>query len=247
MSDPTYLLYYWPFIPGRGEPVRLTFEIGGIPYRDVAREAATPKQGAEEIQQFLKGERTVGRPFAPPFIVIDDDGDHTLHWQTANLCALIAHRHGLVRGADLPRALELHLTLADVMDEAHDTHHPISVGAYYEDQKEAAKDRSKAFRDERIPKFLGYFEAVASDEGTLLGGEKVSYVDAICWHVLEGLAYAFPATMASHEGDWPKLEKLRQNVTGHAKISAYLDSDRRMAFNEHGIFRHYPELDETDE
>jgi glutathione S-transferase len=29
------------------------------------------------------------------------------------------------------------------------------------------------------------------------------------------------------------------------RIAAYLDSARRLAFNEQGIFRHYPELEET--
>ena len=32
-------------------------------------------------------------------------------------------------------------------------------------------------------------------------------------------------------------------VVARPRIAAYLGSNRRIAFNEHGIFRHYPELD----
>ncbi len=238
----SYELYYWPFIPGRGEPVRLTFAFGGIEYRDVAREAPSPKEGAELLMAFNAGERPEGHPFAPPYLIIDEGGERTLHWQSAHLCDLIARREGLVDDADASYAASLVLTLADVVDEAHDTHHPIGTGLYYEEQKEAAREAAKHFREERIPKFLGFFESHASDEGTLVGDEP-SHVDAIAWHVLEGLHHAFPKAMASYAGRWPKLERLHERVPTHSTLATYLASDARMAFNEDGIFRHYPELD----
>jgi len=237
-----YELYYWPFIPGRGEPVRLTFATGGIAYRDVAREAPTPRDGAELLLDFNEGERPEGHPFAPPYLVIDEDGERTLHWQSAHLCDLIARRESLVDEADASYAASLVLTLADLMDEAHDTHHPLATGLYYEDQKDAAQVRAKHFREERIPKFLGFFESHATEGGTLVGSDT-SHVDAIAWHVLEGLRYAFPKTMTSYAGRWPKLDTLHERVPTHPTIAAYLESDQRMAFNEDGIFRRYPELD----
>ena len=58
-----------------------------------------------------------------------------------------------------------------------------------------------------------------------------------------GLRYAFPRTMAQLEPKHPRVVALHDRVAHHPRIAAYLSSDRRIAFNEHGIFRHYPELD----
>ena len=239
MSNASYELYYWPSIPGRGEPVRLTLELAGVAYRDVARE-----EGTDVLQAFNDGERPEGHPFAPPYLVIEEGGQRTLHWQSAHLCDVVARREGLVSEEDASRATALGLTLADVMAEAHDTHHPLATGLYYEDQKQAAEVRAKHFREARIPKFLGFFESQIGPGGALIG-ERTSYVDAFLWHVVEGLRYAFPKAMKRHatEQGWTKLEALDERVRGEPRIAAYLASERRLDFNEDGIFRHYPELD----
>jgi len=39
------------------------------------------------------------------------------------------------------------------------------------------------------------------------------------------------------------LHALAAQVAERPRIAAYLASPRRLAFNEDGIFRHYPELD----
>ena len=41
----------------------------------------------------------------------------------------------------------------------------------------------------------------------------------------------------------PQLVALRESVAAVPAVAAYLASPRRIPFNEHGIFRHYPELD----
>jgi glutathione S-transferase len=74
-------------------------------------------------------------------------------------------------------------------------------------------------------------------------GEKWSHVDTSLFQLVEGLRYAFPQRMKAIEGDYPKLIACRDAVAQLDGIKAYLASDRRMAFNEDGIFRHYPELD----
>jgi hypothetical protein len=50
---------------------------------------------------------------------------------------------------------QIQLTIADLIGEAHDTHHPLGGDLYYEGQKSDALRRAKYFREERIPKFLG--------------------------------------------------------------------------------------------
>ena len=63
------------------------------------------------------------------------------------------------------------------------------------------------------------------------------------FQIVEGLRYAFPKRMKSFERAIPGLVELRDRVAARPNIKAYLASDRRIAFNEDGIFRRYRELD----
>jgi len=49
--------------------------------------------------------------------------------------------------------------------------------------------------------------------------------------------------MARLEPKYPQTAAVHDSVAARPRIAAYLASDRRIPFNEHGIFRHYPELD----
>ncbi len=240
-----YELYYWPEIPGRGEYVRLVFETAGVPYVDVARLSEAEGGGTRALVTWLRGEHAGTLPFAPPFLRVGD----TVIAQSALICRFLARRFGLVpedEAAELA-AHQLQLTIADLVDEAHDTHHPLASSLYYEDQKEAAAVRAKHFREERMPKFLRYFENVLgrNREGGgrhLLGG-RLCYVDVSLFHTVEGLTYAFPNALSRLAPTLPKVMSLCESARAHPKLAAYLASERRVPFNEMGIFRHYPELD----
>jgi glutathione S-transferase len=100
------------------------------------------------------------------------------------------------------------------------------------------------FIDERAPKYLGYFETVLNKGGgPYLLGRKVTYIDLSVFQLIEGLRYAFPQAMKGIERKVPGLVTVRDKVAARPGIKAYLASPRRIAFNEMGIFRHYPELD----
>ncbi|HYX92088.1 MAG TPA: glutathione S-transferase C-terminal domain-containing protein, partial [Myxococcaceae bacterium] len=139
------------------------------------------------------------------------------------------------------------LTIADVVAEAHETHHPISSALYYEDQKREAKARAAHFVEERMPKFLQYFEDVlarnSAGGGQYLIGAEHSYVDLSTFQLLAGLEYAFPNAFAKASRRIPRLLALRDRLAARPRIAAYLRSERRIPFNEWGIFRRYPELD----
>jgi glutathione S-transferase len=236
-----YELYYWPSIQGRGEFVRLVLEEAGAPYVDVAR-LPKSKEGMAAMMKLLEHGAHGVRPFAPPFL----KAGRLLVSQTANIVAFLAARHGLVAKDEASRlhANALQLTIADLVGEVHDTHHPIAGGLYYEDQKREAKKRSADFVRERMPKFLRYFERVLRDnDGEHLVGARLSYVDLSMFQVMEGLAYAFPCALARLAPKIAALIALRDRVAARPRIAAYLASDRRLPFNEDGIFRHYPELD----
>jgi glutathione S-transferase len=240
MSDAEYRLHYWPSIPGRGEYVRLVLEDAGAEYVDVVRLAAD-RGGA--LMAWMKGDRTGMLPYAPPIL---EHGELVLA-QTAVICRYLASRHGLVPANEANRLLadQLQLTVADLVAEAHDTHHPISTGAYYEDQKPEARKRAEAFLTQRMPKYLGFFERVlerADGDGGVLGA-AICYVDLSLFHSLEGLAYAFPKGFAARSGDFPRLMALRAKVAERPRLAAYLASERRLPFSEDGLFRRYPELD----
>lgn len=240
-----YELYYWPGIQGRGEFIRLALEEGGADYVDVARRPKAKGGGAEAVVAALGG--ALGGPpsFAPPILKA---GKMVLA-QTSAILAFLGPELGLVPKDEASRAaaLQHQLTIMDFVSEAHDTHHPIGVGLYYEDQKEEALARSKAFREARMPKFLGHFEAILGankkGKGKCAVGAKISYVDLSLFQVMEGLAYAFPKALKKVSKKTPKLVALAEAVGKRPRIKAYLGSERRIPFNEHGIFRRYPELD----
>lgn len=236
-----YELYYQPSIQGRGEFVRLALEDAGADYVDLARD---PNFGRPGIVKFMEDPSLERPPFAPPFLKAGE----ILISQTANILQFLGPRLGLVPEDEESRlwAHQLQLTVADWLYETGQTHHPIANVLYYEEQKDEAKKRAANFTSNRIPKFLGYFERVLEKNkgGDFVFGEKVCYVDISLFQMVAGLRYAFPKTMARLEPGHAKLVALHARVRARPRIAAYLDSPRRLAFNEQGIFRHYPELEE---
>jgi glutathione S-transferase len=232
-----YALYYWPSIQGRGEFIRLALEAGGADYLDVAR---TPG-GVAKMLALMEDKPAARPPFAPPFL----RSGRLVIAQTANILQYLGPRLGLAPADEAARlwAHQLQLTIADFVLEAHDTHHPVGAGLYYEDQKPESKRRAKEFRAERMPKFLGYFEGVLANNRGRAVGRSLTYVDLSLFQVIAGLRYAFPRAMRSLEPAHPRLVALHDRVAALPRIAAYLASDRRIPFNEQGIFRRYPELD----
>lgn len=241
-ADTSYELFYWPGLQGRGEFVRLLFEDAGAAYVDVARLPAEQGGGVAAIQRLLRGEGDGLQPFAPPIV---RDGSRRIA-QVANILRELGPRHGLAP-ADADgqcAAHQLQLTIADLIAEVHDTHHPTSSAQHYEEQQPEALKRAAAFRELRLPRFLRYFEAVlARNGGRQLVGAAIGYVDLSLFQALEGLAYAFPRSLDRVKESIPGLLALRERVRERPRLAAYLASDRRVPFNETGIFRRYPELD----
>jgi glutathione S-transferase len=242
-----YELYYWPTIQGRGEFVRLALEDAGADYVDVARRSERNRMGMPALMRFLEDPDVLHPPFAPPYLKAGD----LVIGQTANILQFLGPRLGLVPEDEATRlwAHQLQLTIADLVTEVHDTHHPVSVNLYYKDQKPEAQRRAADFIGERLPKFLGYFESVLErkghelHDGQFMVGHAHSYVDLSIFQVIEGLRYAFPRAMKRTEPDYPRLTALHDRVVHRPRIATYLSSARRLPFSKEGVFRHYAELD----
>ncbi|MEO9160930.1 MAG: glutathione S-transferase [Casimicrobiaceae bacterium] len=235
-----YELYYWMGIQGRGEFVRLALEEAAVDYVDVCRQ-----DGGEDAMMALLDGESVKRPsFAPPFL----KAGRQLIGQTANILLFLGSRHGLAPDDDAGRLWthQLQLTIADLVNEVHDSHHPLASSMYYEEQRREAKKRAASLVRERLPKFLGYFERSlvrnARTPGFLVG-RALTYVDLSMFQIVSGLRYAYPNAMAGLEKRCPGLTGLHDRVRLRPRIAAYLASPRRLPFNEQGIFRHYRELD----
>ena len=239
-----YELYYWPGIQGRGEFVRLALEEAGADYIDVAHKPISEGGGEPALMLFLEREDIAHPPFASPFL---KDGE-LLIGQTAAILLYLGDHHGLSPRDEAKRLWvhQIQLTIANLVAEVHDTHHPLGANLYYEEQKAEALRRTRHFREERIPKFLSWFEQILTlnpeGDGNLVG-EMVSYADLSLFQIIEGLLYAFPRTMTQILKGVPRVAALHRFIAQRPRIRAYLDSDRRLAFSEQGIFRHYPELD----
>ncbi|MDO8651905.1 MAG: glutathione S-transferase family protein [Undibacterium sp.] len=239
-----YELYYWPDIQGRGEFIRLALEQAGANYLDVARLPAQDGMGMPAMMDLLQNSAVPAPPFAPPFL----KAGKLLIAQTANILFFLGPRLNLVPEDDASRlwANQLQLTIADLVTEVHDTHHPIAGSLYYKDQKAEAMRRARFFIAERIPKFLNYFEHLPvpkAKDAPYLIGDALSYVDLSMFQIIAGLRYAFPQAMRHQEPEYPRLLALHALVASDPRIATYLVSPRRLPFNKKGIFRHYAELD----
>jgi len=234
-----YELYYWPSIPGRGEFVRLALEEANATYMDVARE-----RGVEEMMRMMHEPLSSRPPYAPPFLRA---GKQVIA-QTANILQYLGPRLGLAPRTEAARLWthQLQLTVEDFVVEIHNTHHPIASALYYHEQKREARRRAAYFTAERAAQFLHYFERVLQNnptgDGWMVGG-RLTYVDLSMFQVVAGLRYAFPKMSARVSPNIRGLSALHDKIARRPRVAAYLNSSRRLPFNEDGIFRNYPELD----
>ena len=154
-ARPEYELLYWPGIQGRGEFIRLAFEEAGVAYDDVGRRPASEGGGVPAIERLLEEPGPWLTPLGPPAL----RHGRVIVAQTAAILQYLAPRLGLVSRdeASRLRAHQIQLTVTDLVAEAHDTHHPVAVSLYYEDQRDEAKRRAGEFVRERIPLFFRYF------------------------------------------------------------------------------------------
>ena len=243
-----YELYYWDGLQGRGEFVRLALEEAGAEYVDIVRGPKKSKQGMPAMTKILQGKREPFIPFAPPFL---RDGGITIS-HVANILMYLGPKLGLAPKSEKLRYFlnGLQLTITDIVTEAHDTHHPIASSLYYEEQKIPAKARADDFIDNRMPKFLSYFETIlqCNPRGNKhIAGARVSYVDLSLFQLIEGLIYAFPRATKTIDKKYPALTQLHAAVGQRPNIKRYLASERRIPFNQSGVFRHYQELDKDAE
>jgi glutathione S-transferase len=233
-----YELYYWPSIQGRGEFIRLALEEAGADYVDVARR----KGGVAALTKIMESGRIARPPYAPPFLKVGK----LIIAQTAEILFYLGSRLNLAPRDEAGRlwAHQLQLTITDLVVRIHDTHHPVSGWLYFEEQRPAAKRRTKDFWRYQVPKMLGYFERVLQKNGGAYSvGGRLSYVDLSLFQIVEGLRYAFPKRMKRFEKKIPKLVALHDRVAKRPRIKAYLASKRRIPFSQWGIYRYFKELD----
>lgn len=247
-DDEKYHLIYWPGIPGRGEHIRLVLEEAGVSYTDTASLKDGIKQVTSHISASNDGDEGNPPPLAPPIL---QHGSLTLS-QTPNILLYLGQQLGLASKEPNGwyQVNSLTLTALDgLSNEPHDVHHPVAVGLYYEDQKEEAKRKADDYRENRLPKFLGYFERVlegpVSKGGEYLYGGELTYADLVLFQTIDGVSFAFPKCVGKlkDSGKYSKTFALYDRVKERERIKAYLASDRRQGYGM-GIYRHYPELDD---
>ena len=240
----TYELYYWPGIQGRGEFIRLALEEGGARYCDIGVRPQAEGGGVPAILEVLRARNLRRPPFAPPIL----RAGRELIAQTPNILLFLGGRLKLAPADEAGRLWthQLQLTLLDFYLEIFHTHHPLGDGYAYEEQKPAARRRTRDFLTVRLPKFLGYFERVLElnrGRAPWMVGRRLSYVDLSMAQLLAGLRYAFPSATAKALRRRPRLRALHDAVFARPRIARYVASPRRVAFNNEDLFRHYPELD----
>jgi glutathione S-transferase len=223
--------------------VRLALEEAAAEYIDVGRLSEAEGGGVPAILKLMNAPEITTPPFAPPFLKAGE----LIIGQTANILMFIGTHHALAPTDEAGRLWthQLQLSVTDFAKEIHDTHHPVGAAFYYEEQKPEAKRYTDNFMKLRLPKFLNYFETViARNDGRHLVGSSLTYIDLSLFQLVAGLRYAFPRAMTRIEPSVPRLVALHDSVQSRPRTAAYLASPRRMPFDEKGVFRRYPELDE---
>ena len=254
-THPQYELLYHPGIPGRGEYIRLAFEAAGVSYTDVANQNPG---GYEEVKKAIDRNSTSdadGNPpaFAPPALRVPGggkDGKTLIIHQTPNILSYLGSRIDMIPEDEVDGLYvdQMTLTALDLSNEAHDVHHPIAVGLYYEDQKEEARKKAEGFRGNRIPKYFSYFERILDGNekiggGKYLVGGKLTYADTTIWQIIDGLHFAFPNEVKARESEFPLLlGRFYPSFKEEKGLQEYLKSNRRLEYSM-GLFRKYPELD----
>jgi glutathione S-transferase len=240
----TYRLYYWPGIQGRGEFIRLALEEGGADYRDVALVPDSRGGGVPAILRMLEARGNPRPPFAVPVL----QAGRRLIAQTPNILLFLG---GPLRLAPPDEAgwlwtHQLTLTILDLYVEVFHTHHPLGDAYAYEQQRAAARRRTRDFLRVRLPKFMTYFERVLSRNRThapWMAGARLSYADLSMAQMIAGLRYAFPRATARVLRKRPRLATLHDAVFARPRIARYVHSGRRVPFNNEDLFRRYPSLD----
>ncbi|KAK6329961.1 hypothetical protein TWF718_003388 [Orbilia javanica] len=245
-----YELLYWPGMPGRGEYVRLALEAAGVPYRDISNES---KGGVSKLVEVISRGTVLAADESPALCppILRVTGSPILLSQTPNILLYLGDHEGLAPTDDSKYLVHQYaLTALDLCNEAHNVHHPVGVGLYYEDQKPEALRFAKEFRGTRISKFFGFFDKAikynkSNHSGSkFLVGDKLTYADTTVWQVVDGVSHAFP-TKVKELRDGSGFEQLfawYDALKEEEWLKKYLESERRLPYAL-GIFRHYPELD----
>ena len=236
-----YELYYWPGIQGRGEFVRLALEAAGAPYVDIARERGAGR-GVKALMAMLEGAAAPANPVRARLSCATAASSSRMSPTFSTISApSSALRRRTRRAASSPTGCSSRSPI--FVAEVHDTHHPISTDLYFEDQRQEAKARAGAFLRHRVPKYLGYFERVLSDNPAGPAhavGARSHDRRPVAVPGLGGHGLRLPARIRrTPTGFIRRWRRSRRRSRSCRTSPRYLASDRRIPFNEFG---HFPPL-----
>ena len=227
-----------PAIQGRGEFVRLALEAAGIAYVDCARE-----QGADALVEDMKARAPV-RAVRPALSRHRRHGPRAgrAHPDSISATPRLAPRDE----ATLFWTIQLQLTVTDMVAEVHNVHHPVALDGLLrrpETRGGALADGIPRKAHAQVPRL--FRRAAGAIDGDWRRGQRngrrCRHLACSSWS--RGCATCSPSGWRRSRAIIPALIALHDRVAALPGIAAYLKSDRRIAFNEDGIFRHYPELD----
>ena len=235
-----YQLFYWPEIQGRGEFVRLALEDAGADYDDVARKSG----GMDRMMAMMRGAREKRPPFAPPFL----KAGKLVIAQVAEILFYLGPKLKLAPNERSRTGCGCTSCSSRSPTSSRRCTTRIirsAPGFYYEDQKPEAKRYARGFLDERAPKYLGYFETVLKRSGgPWLIGRRMQLCRPVDVPARRGHAIRLSEGHGAHREEGAAASSTCTTACmKRPRIKAYLASERRIPFNESGIFRHYPELD----
>ncbi|CAG9860277.1 unnamed protein product [Phyllotreta striolata] len=191
-----YKLYYFNFT-GRGEPIRLLFAYGGIPFEDFRFEW--------EDWPAIKPNMPIGT-----IPVLEIDGKP--FWQTTPLCKYVANSLKL----DGKDGLE-NLSIDCVVDTLWDL-----LSSVYTRFKESDEERKKQIEKtlyEQVPVILGKFDENVKKNG-FIALNRLTWADIVFLSAYEDLMNLVPEKNVFEQ--YPALIKLKDKILESENIREYL-------------------------
>ncbi|KAG2483047.1 hypothetical protein HYH03_018076 [Edaphochlamys debaryana] len=220
-SEAPWELFTWPGVKGRGEYLRLVFEEAGVAYSDVGKQ-----EGFAAVADFCWKGKNTGFPVrAPPAI---RKGDFVLSY-TPVLMAYLGRKFGLMpQGEEEAAHVEQILgVVTDAVAEGRLAFHPKDFYASHKIQVDESKPYVKQYGEQRLPKYMAFFEAVLQQnthKGGFLVGASVTVADLAVYQCMAAAEQHYGPYYAAQETPLAKAHQAA--IAARPRIAAYLHSER---------------------
>lgn len=194
---------------GRAEICRMLFALAGVEFEDVRYEIEEWKKGLKEKLE---------TPFGQLPVLEIDDGKE-VYSQSHSIARYLADEFGF--GGNTPGEK----CRADMVAQCFQDYAYSIWTAFMEEDKDRKEKLVKKFKEEELPTYFKYFEAMLiknnGGDGYFVG-DSLTYADLTFVHQLDYVKVLMEVDQEKFIEDYPKLKALRERVLQNPKLADYI-------------------------